>query len=161
METKHTPGPWQLERLTGCDHDIGIRVTGSLVSGYAAFVRTYWPHPDQKAEQEANARLIAAAPELLEALQAYQTAKAMPTRGSASDFVWPEMTMRVPGDSTWGWICAKHGLGYQAGCVCCRDDLDRYGEEQDRKARYARDDALAAADAKATAAIAKATGSIA
>lgn len=67
METKHTPGPWQLERLTG-DHDIGIRVTGPVVSGYTAFIRTGWPHENQRVEQEANAKLIAAAPDLLEAL---------------------------------------------------------------------------------------------
>ena len=67
MEAKHTRGPWKLERLTG-DNGIGIRVTGPVVSGYTAFIRTRWAHENQRIEQEANAQLIAAAPDLLDAL---------------------------------------------------------------------------------------------
>jgi hypothetical protein len=58
---KHTPTtpPWRLERLSGGGHcNIGIRVFGGLVSGYAAFVNTRWPNEDQAAEQEANAAFI-------------------------------------------------------------------------------------------------------
>lgn len=59
--TKHTPTnpPWKLERLTGRGHcNVGIRVRGELVSGYAAFINTRWAHPLQAAEQEANAAFI-------------------------------------------------------------------------------------------------------
>lgn len=62
--SKHTPGPWSAEVDRENDHEINI------VSGNRPFVATAWPanHQEDK-EQEANARLIAAAPELLEALR--------------------------------------------------------------------------------------------
>jgi hypothetical protein len=62
---KHTPGPWKINRhgyesLYAChefvEGDSGIGVCG------------IW-HPESHREQDANARLIAAAPELLEALK--------------------------------------------------------------------------------------------
>ena len=94
--------------------------------------------------------------ELVEALQAYDQALAMPTYGDYSGFVWPKIEMRKPGDTAWGWICEKHGLGYQGGCICCRDDMDKFRDQKDREARYARDDALRAARNKASAVLAKA-----
>ena len=48
---------------------IGIRVTGPVVSGYTAIITGSWFHADQRAEQVANAKLIAAAPDLLTALE--------------------------------------------------------------------------------------------
>jgi len=60
MNTKHTPGPWSINRYDTYDKDIVIREPG---------VRVDFDDVDQD-EQEANARLIAAAPELLEALNA-------------------------------------------------------------------------------------------
>ena len=58
MSAKHTPGPWEIER------------------GYGTIIKSIGPCvPDEYAGSawlkvsEANARLIAAAPELLEALQ--------------------------------------------------------------------------------------------
>lgn len=63
-ETPHTPGPWIVERLESGDYDIGIRVNLGRVSGYAAFIRTNWPHEEQRLEQEANAALIARAPDM-------------------------------------------------------------------------------------------------
>lgn len=63
---QHTPGPWQTDEAA---HDApyqNIRVTANGRS-----VCTVWiddaPVPDFNAGQEANARLIAAAPELLAA----------------------------------------------------------------------------------------------
>lgn len=55
--SKYTPGPWKVERLT----HVGTNVFG-LANEMTAreFVETNW---------DANARLIAAAPELLEALK--------------------------------------------------------------------------------------------
>lgn len=59
--TKHTPGPWTAD-LDGYDYEIcqGPLLIAELGS---------WPG-SQGAEQIANARLIAAAPDLLEALKA-------------------------------------------------------------------------------------------
>ena len=55
MSTQHTPGPWQYKRTSGFDY-------GSTA---------YWvPGICTNIDTEANARLIAAAPELLEALKA-------------------------------------------------------------------------------------------
>jgi hypothetical protein len=64
-----TPGPWKLQRISE-DRKFGVRVDGGNVVGYAAFISWDWPHYDQRVEQIANANLIAAAPELYEALDA-------------------------------------------------------------------------------------------
>jgi hypothetical protein len=58
----HTPGPWiQREQIT--DH-CGVRITADETSiAYVGRVEV------SKKQYEANARLIAAAPEMLEALQ--------------------------------------------------------------------------------------------
>lgn len=63
----HTPGPWVLEKVSATE--IGVRVHGSVVSGYATVIDTDWTTRAQQLEQEANARLIAAAPELLNELR--------------------------------------------------------------------------------------------
>lgn len=62
---KHTPAPWTVT-------DTGVRDVG----GYIAFTPKAFHYPNQDEryekeilEREANARLIAAAPELLEALK--------------------------------------------------------------------------------------------
>lgn len=70
-EVKHTPGPWELQLLppTGTSMTyIGIRQAETRKSvGYA--------QSSESADiAEANARLIAAAPELLEALRAAESA---------------------------------------------------------------------------------------
>lgn len=62
----HTPGPWTpitagTRTLTGVD-------TGGLYRYHA-----YWDGIAENAEMEANARLIAAAPDLLEALKDTRT----------------------------------------------------------------------------------------
>lgn len=66
----HTQGEWKIETLESNYEKrgrlIGIRVAGESVSGYAAKVNTQWPQDNQIIEQEINARLIAAAPTLLE-----------------------------------------------------------------------------------------------
>ena len=58
MKTQHTPGPWKEDKY-GCVIDAGGRVVCN------EFCTTSIP----LAESLANARLIAAAPELLEALE--------------------------------------------------------------------------------------------
>ncbi len=65
MEAKHTPGPWSLGKAheTAQNHAVckGARVLARVVgSGYPIGIGA-------SPESEANARLIAAAPDLLEA----------------------------------------------------------------------------------------------
>lgn len=153
---KHTPGPWELDDLG----NVCSQAVHNIALVFASSTRESWSGSDfdTQAHCEANARLIAAAPDLLEALKAHQEAEAMPTRGDSSDFVWPKAEMRQPGETASGWICEKHGLGYQSVCICCRDDLEAHSARKDRNARAARDDALRAAREKGIAAIAKAEG---
>lgn len=66
MTMSHTPGPWVCEPVTD---GIGIRARGPAVSGYVAIVGTNWGHDDQIREQQANALLISAAPDLLAACE--------------------------------------------------------------------------------------------
>lgn len=157
-EAKFTPGPWSVW-TSNSYRRIGSDSTGVEVC-YGAVQRD--GHPDLGFSNGGftgpDARLIAAAPELLEALQEYVLAEEMTTYGDASDFVWPKIEMCKPGETAWGWICEKHGLGYQGGCICCHDEYLAHKERKDSSARYARDDALRDARKKARAAIAKATG---
>lgn len=68
QEAKHTPGPWRLGEIRDDQIDIDAKRHGALA-------RVAWLMDEDKLlgknspEQEANARLIAAAPELLEALE--------------------------------------------------------------------------------------------
>lgn len=62
MTTKHTPGPWGCKDTSNHSHDYRLsKKDGSTLPVHA-------PHNDH-AEQRANAKLIAAAPDLLAALQ--------------------------------------------------------------------------------------------
>lgn len=61
MTTKHAPGPWTIEKTT---HGYGVRAPQW---GYVAIHDTS-PHAHWNEGQAANRALIAAAPELLEAL---------------------------------------------------------------------------------------------
>ena len=67
---KHTPGPWLRDDRSGLDCDVraasGRKV--ALCWGLASNNATNY-RADYRAECDANAHLIAAAPELLEALQ--------------------------------------------------------------------------------------------
>lgn len=69
MTAQHTPGPW---RLSGPDHFYDYTIQGPTEElAIAAAVNGEMRRMGgELAEHEANARLIAAAPELLEALQA-------------------------------------------------------------------------------------------
>lgn len=62
-ETKHTPGPWTIEIPDKRSTD--VKVCGPIGSGFVAYLA---PH-DLEVVQ-ANAHLIAAAPEMLETLKA-------------------------------------------------------------------------------------------
>lgn len=68
MSTQHTPGPWGNIGGNGRLLDIPIRATDLEKLGVSlVYIITDSPHRREVAQ--ANARLIAAAPDLLEALQ--------------------------------------------------------------------------------------------
>lgn len=59
MTTQHTPGPWH---VTGDEH-------GTMITDNTGEQIALWPQQGGTVEQCANARLIAAAPAMLQALQ--------------------------------------------------------------------------------------------
>jgi hypothetical protein len=63
----HTPGPWKtIERLTASENSRGLAIRG----GNRKLIGEVYPlDSDITLEAKANARLIAAAPELLDALR--------------------------------------------------------------------------------------------
>ena len=65
MEIKHTPGPW---RISGYNENMGYPepVIAGMVNGRTAYVAVCI---ECQRMDDANAKLIAAAPELLEALE--------------------------------------------------------------------------------------------
>ena len=62
----HTPGPWTLRGEFGTAY---VYARGDRVSGVVAVLNYDWPGPEQCKEQRANAKLVTAAPELLDALK--------------------------------------------------------------------------------------------
>ncbi|CDY76148.1 hypothetical protein BGLT_05221 [Caballeronia glathei] len=73
MSEKHTPGPWFVTG-TGLSRYVEGKVRPGVLQEVAWCGATEVPE-----QMEANARLIAAAPELLEALQAMVDAHAIPS----------------------------------------------------------------------------------
>ena len=63
-ESKFTPGPWRI----GTPGPNGCYTIGTVRGLMTAMIAHSRNEPDQAIEAEANARLIAAAPELIEAL---------------------------------------------------------------------------------------------
>lgn len=93
MEAKHTPGPWRFEEFE-LYQGAGLRFNISQAES-----ATYTPHYSDVAQtisgeelsiQEANARLIAAAPELLAALQFYANPEVYKpdSVGRTTDLTW-------------------------------------------------------------------------
>ena len=71
MTTKHTPAPWHVSGISQHDGSVSIakdRFVICLVTNAASIFDVVQGHPPEA--QFANARLIAAAPELLQALEA-------------------------------------------------------------------------------------------
>jgi hypothetical protein len=58
----HTPGPWEIEQ-------IGVATT---INGNGGIVAEVYSDTGNQQEEDANARLIAAAPDMLEALKALE-----------------------------------------------------------------------------------------
>lgn len=86
MTAKHTPGPWYAlrgQRNISIRHKTGDRL---LPMVNVASVRGQFPTDCPYGSSEANARLIAAAPELLEALQA--VLRSFPTDRDMRDAGW-------------------------------------------------------------------------
>lgn len=67
MDTKHTPGPWKVSQ------NVSRHVVGPN-GGIVTCGELTWDGPGSSAVADANARLIAAAPELLEALRRMEVA---------------------------------------------------------------------------------------
>ena len=65
--SKHTPGPWEIEE----HYHFGYRWISGPQHSQLAQVVWCMEYEDRSPECEANAHLIAAAPELLEALEYY------------------------------------------------------------------------------------------
>lgn len=63
--TTHTPGPWQVEQVTGGRYGTFLCITRGR--GTDSIVQIHWHNRPINEEDKANARLIAAAPKLLEA----------------------------------------------------------------------------------------------
>lgn len=161
-------GPWRVvERAVMEDGSVYPRHIITADSEYqicimesAAVATLHVCQPESKwANSAANlelAHLIAAAPELLEALRAYQQARAMPSIGdyAAMPYTFPKRTFNA---SYGGGECEKHGVFYGR-CHCCDDDLDKARRQADRDAIHARDAALMRAAELSGTAIAKATG---
>jgi hypothetical protein len=72
METKHTPGPWRYQENSDAYTHIVRAGTDDYICGCGQ---------GSDGTCEANARLIAAAPELLEALEEF-----VASRGASTDF---------------------------------------------------------------------------
>ncbi|MGK0556132.1 hypothetical protein [Bordetella bronchiseptica] len=68
MTTRHTPGPWARDIGSGFGCDVRAENGRKVAATWG--INNGDPHrPAYRAECDANARLIAAAPELLEALE--------------------------------------------------------------------------------------------
>ena len=67
MTTQHTPGPWTYNLTTGAVRSLAEDFSNCRQPVICDL--RHWPHEDTTYIHPANARLIAAAPDLLEALK--------------------------------------------------------------------------------------------
>jgi hypothetical protein len=72
MKTKHTQGPWRAEKwdYSQCPNKLMVQTDKDAVCE----ILDLWCMNERTEERDANARLIAAAPEMLEALKELATA---------------------------------------------------------------------------------------
>jgi len=85
METKHTPAPWHVRSFDGSCWSVDV--AGDLTVAQAQQLRPLYLDPKQE-ERSANARLIAAAPELLKLLMDIQ---ADSTWRSSDNTIYPRL----------------------------------------------------------------------
>ena len=81
--SKHTPGPWKVSHetdISGIENDPANGCVGAVDVAHV-YLRTV------PGRTEANARLIAAAPELLEALSAFLRAPSVGSNGPGSSTI--------------------------------------------------------------------------
>lgn len=69
MKTQHTPGPWGIEQTDSSNWIGRMRRDGVKVDEIVTSTDRFNLTPEATARNDANARLIAAAPEMLEALR--------------------------------------------------------------------------------------------
>lgn len=74
MEAKHTPGPWSFVDHSWCDKSIYASLHETSERRIASLHLAEDASEDEEAVEVANARLIAAAPDLLEALREAEAA---------------------------------------------------------------------------------------
>ena len=98
MDKTHTPGPWKVSRRFDIKQDVGPNVGGRYIGTTSANS----PFSSTVEEDEANARLIAAAPELLEALEAVVDAYNEPDKVSMIDSIGKagDLISKVNGQTT-------------------------------------------------------------
>ena len=77
---EHTPGPWTLEYVERGAFQV-IEADGAVICH-----RNFWPHNAERSN--ANARLIAAAPDMLEALKTIGALLAGRTKTIKDDELW-------------------------------------------------------------------------
>lgn len=141
--TKHTAGPWKVDRLW---LSTGSRPSDFRINGAGGPVCSHEFHPDSYAEAEANARLIAAAPELLEACQAvldlaadeWAISERFPTAGAALrsvigkakvaitratvDDESAELRRQFPFIAKWGQIMGSYDYYIDNQCRLAKED---------------------------------------
>jgi hypothetical protein len=100
MSTKHTPGPWLYITGDEWSHSV-VTEEGELPSGDMGYWTVASINKNREPQHKANARLIAAAPELLEALRTLKMAiVAGPPEYDSAD--WIEMADAAIAKATGG-----------------------------------------------------------
>lgn len=91
MNTKHTPGPWIAEGRTiyALMHNGWKKGVEQFKNRFYATV--YFDSECPEEEAEANARLMAAAPDLLDALQEMIAIVEIHSEATDNDFAWAEL----------------------------------------------------------------------
>lgn len=88
MTTEHTPGPWAARRMHTGGFDIFDARNRDVVTVYGGGVETE--------SREANARLIAAAPDMLEVLiSTRDSLQAMADEGIIAEGSWPTIDAAI------------------------------------------------------------------
>ena len=68
MNSQHTPEPWQFSDMSGCDMQDNAYACAHIGTDHGLLIAELHGNHEEQAQVLANARLIAAAPQLLEEL---------------------------------------------------------------------------------------------